>query len=240
MNKLILLVLKFFDFFHQRKILKFLKSKKIIFDIFFDVGAHHGETIKIYTKNFDIKNMYCFEASSTNFLNLKKKINRIKFKETNLILENYALGANKANTQMKQMIESSSSTINEINLDSKYFKKKKKLLLRSKNDNFFKMINVQQITLKDYMIEKNINKIDFLKIDTEGYEFEILKGADNFLEKIQFLILEHHYHDMIKKNYKYQDINNLLKKFNFKKIYKAKMFFRKTFEYIYENQGFLK
>jgi len=126
MNKLILLVLKFFDFFHQRKILKFLKSKKIIFDIFFDVGAHHGETIKIYTKNFDIKNMYCFEASSINFLNLKKKINRIKFKETNLILENYALGANKANTQMKQMIESSSSTINEINLDSKYFKKKKK------------------------------------------------------------------------------------------------------------------
>ena len=81
---------------------------------------------------------------------------------------------------------------------------------------------------------------DFMKIDTEGYEFEILKGADNFLEKIQFLILEHHYHDMIKKNYKYQDINNLLKKFNFKKIYKAKMFFRKTFEYIYENQGFLK
>ena len=39
---------------------------------------------------------------------------------------------------------------------------------------------------------------------------------------------------MIKKGYKFKDINNLLIKNNVKKIYKAKMPFRKSFEYIYK------
>ena len=46
---LIKLVLSFFDFFNQKKILSFFKKNiesKISF--FVDVGAHHGETIKIF------------------------------------------------------------------------------------------------------------------------------------------------------------------------------------------------
>ena len=33
----------------------------------------------------------------------------------------------------------------------------------------------------EYVIEKNIKTIDFLKIDTEGSEFDIIKGFGNFL-----------------------------------------------------------
>ena len=46
-------------------------------------------------------------------------------------------------------------------------------------------------------------------------------------------MFEHHYDNMIKKDYTFRDINKLLIKNNFKKIYKLKMPFRKTFEYIY-------
>ena len=49
-------------------------------------------------------------------------------------------------------------------------------------------------------------------------------------------MFEHHYDDMIKKNYKFHDINTLLVKNNFTQIYKSRMPFRKTFEYIYLNQ----
>jgi len=38
---------------------------------------------------------------------------------------------------------------------------------------------------------------------------------------------------MIKKNYTFSDINNFLKKNSFTKVFKAKMPFRKSFEYIY-------
>ena len=88
------------------------------------------------------------------------------------------------------------------------------------------------------MIKNNILKIDFLKIDTEGYEFEILSGAKNNITNINLVLFEHHYHDMIKKNYKFSNLHDLLYKNNFEQIYKAKMPFRKTFEYIYKNKTY--
>ena len=88
------------------------------------------------------------------------------------------------------------------------------------------------------MSKKNISKIDFLKIDTEGYEFEVLSGAKNNIKNVNLVLFEHHYHDMIKKNYKFGDVHKLLNKNNFEQIYKAKMPFRKTFEYIYRNRTY--
>ena len=41
---------------------------------------------------------------------------------------------------------------------------------------------------------------------------------------------------MILKNYKFGDIHKLLKNFGFVMIKKIKMKFRKSFEYVYENQ----
>ena len=46
-------------------------------------------------------------------------------------------------------------------------------------------------------------------------------------------MFEHHYDNMIIKDYTFRDINNFLIMNNFSQIYKIKMPFRKTFEYIY-------
>jgi len=43
----------------------------------------------------------------------------------------------------------------------------------------------------EYIIENNIKDIDFLKIDTEGYEFNVLKGFDSFLENIKIIQFEY-------------------------------------------------
>ena len=44
---------------------------------------------------------------------------------------------------------------------------------------------------KDYVIDNNIQNIDFLKIDTEGYELRVLQGFDNFLENIKIIQFEY-------------------------------------------------
>ena len=77
-----------------------------------------------------------------------------------------------------------------------------------------------------------------MKIDTEGYEFKVLIGLKDKLQKVKIVLFEHHYDDMLKKGYTFSDINALLVKNNFKQIYKIKMPFRKTFEYIYINKKF--
>ena len=156
-------------------------------------------------------------------------------KKKKIVLENSALGSTERKISIKQMVESSSSTIRDINHNSKYLIKKKKLLYSNKDD-FFKKIEVNQITLNKYTTINSIEKIDFLKIDTEGYEFDVLLGLKNKIEKVKFILFEHHYHDMIKKNYTFSDINYFLLKNNFTQIYKSKMPFRKTFEYIYEQK----
>ena len=72
-----------------------------------------------------------------------------------------------------------------------------------------------------------------MKIDTEGYELEVLKGLENDIKNVNCVLFEHHYDNMINKGYRFSDINNLLLKNDFKQVLKLKMYFRKTFEYIY-------
>ncbi len=232
-------ILSIFDFYYQKKLFYFLKKRGYKnFDFFFDIGAHHGESIKLFLKNFEIKNIYSFEASSENYKILQKNSKNLKkkFADTNIVIENYAVGDDEKVIKMKQMNESSSSTINSYNVNSKYFKKKSLFLFSSKEKNFFSEIDVNQVSLSNYIIKKNINKIDFIKIDTEGYEYHVLKGLKNQSKKIKLILFEHHYDNMLIKEYKFTDIHNFLIRNNFKQIYKYKMAFRKTFEYVYELQ----
>jgi FkbM family methyltransferase len=146
------------------------------------------------------------------------------------------MGDKISKSYINQTIESSSSTMNEINKESKYLKKKLQILNIRDKHVFYHKIPIQVITLDSFIDKHNIQSIDLLKIDTEGYELNVLKGASKYSQKIKLIYFEHHYDDMIIKNYKFGDIHNLLKEKGFKMIKKSKMLFRKSFEYVYENQ----
>jgi hypothetical protein len=101
---LTLKILNIFDFFHQRRIIKYLHKKGFkSFDNILDVGAHKGESINLFLSNFKIKTIYSFEASPTTFKILLDKIDyfRNKFKSSKIIIENYAIGAVKKKSIIK-------------------------------------------------------------------------------------------------------------------------------------------
>ena len=125
-----------------------------------------------------------------------------------------------------------------MNFNSKYLQKKLKVLNVKKIDEFYQKLPVKIITLDKYILEKKQKNIDILKIDTEGFELNIIKGLQVNHKIIKFIYFEHHYDDMIKKDYTFKDINLVLKKFGFQKVFKSKMVFRKSFEYIYKNSNF--
>ena len=234
-SRLIITVLNFFDYFQKKKIINLFKKKFNTQIVVFDVGAHYGETIKLFLKNLNVKKIYSFEPSPINFEVLRN--NTLRYRSNTVRIFNSGLGEKISTDLINQTIESSSSTMNQINTESKYFKKKLKILNIKDKNKFFKKFEVKLLTL-DYFIKKNsIDFIDLLKIDTEGYELNILKGLSEYSDKVHLVYFEHHYDDMIIKNYKFGDIHDLLIKKNFKMIKKSKMIFRKSFEYVYENQN---
>ena len=238
-QKIILWLLSFFDYSYQKKWIKFLKENKYNeFKILIDVGAHKGESIELFSENFIIKKIISFEASPINFEYLKMKIekNKKRYNNTEIVLENIALGAENKIIEFKQFNESSSSTIKKIDEESKYYKRKFKLINFLSNKKIYTKLQIKVSKLKDYIEKNDLKKIDFMKIDTEGYELEILLGLENKIQLIDIIMFEHHYDSMIQKGYKFADINKLLIKNHFNKIYKSRMPFRKTFEYIYKKR----
>tara|TARA_B100000886_G_scaffold298400_1_gene226514 strand:+ start:109 stop:834 length:726 start_codon:yes stop_codon:yes gene_type:complete len=227
-------ILNFLDFFQQKTILNFIKNKINEDIVFFDVGAHYGESVKLFSNKFTFKECHCFEASPMNFEILRKNIDRLSIKK-DIFLNKVGVGSTNKSSFINQTKESSSSTINDFNLESKYLKRKMKILNIKNKDQYFKKIPIKIISLDEYVTKLKIRKIDLVKIDTEGFEFDVIKGMRKTSNKIKLIYFEHHYDDMIKKNYNFRDINSILIKYGFKKIFKSKMYFRKSFEYIYEN-----
>jgi len=51
------------------------------------------------------------------------------------------------------------------------------------------LLNIRKA--KDYIVEKNIQNIDFIKIDTEGYELKVLQGFEDSLQNIKIIQFEY-------------------------------------------------
>jgi len=233
------LIVKLIDFFYKKKIISFFMSNlEHTPDTLIDVGAHKGETILDFLNSFKFKNIYSFEASNKTFHDLELKLKKIKkkFNLTNIEIFNLAVGNSNEKNIFYEQPDSNSSTFNIIDKNSSYFKRKNKILsfFFLNNKNIVNKTEIFQIKLGEFIRQKNINYVDILKIDTEGYEFEVIKGLEQEIKKIKFIYFEHHYDNMIKKNYKYSDIHNYLKINGFSKVFKIKMPLRKSFDYIYK------
>jgi FkbM family methyltransferase len=233
-DKILKFSINIIDSKNKKKILNFFKKKfKNVSLFILDVGSHHGETISFFSNNFDVNQIHGFEPSITNFYILKKNTKNLK----NIQIHNYGLGNKYGVFDFTQTSESSSSTFVQINEKSSYFKKKYLILNLGKKKNNLKKTKCSLDTGKNFFQKNDLKYVDLLKIDTEGFEFEVLEGIDEHIKKIKFIYFEHHFDDMLQKSYKLSNIHNLLIAKNFKKVFKLKMSFRKAFEYVYENKG---
>ena len=76
--KILIFFLNLLDFINKKKVINFFKKEISNINLFVDVGAHEGETSNLFSKYLNIKKIYCFEPSSINYKNLKKKLQKKK------------------------------------------------------------------------------------------------------------------------------------------------------------------
>ena len=132
------------------------------------------------------------------------------------------------------MPNDSASTFHKINNKSR---------LRDKIINFIGLMPIKkkvEIFPLNYFIKKyQIKNIDILKIDTEGYEEEVLKGVNykNF-KKIKYIVIEKHTNKNLYKDYSFKNIEKILTKNNFYLIKKFKDYLWNYEDLIFKNKKF--
>ena len=198
--------------------------------IIFDIGCHKGETLDLIKKNFFFRKIYAFEPN-------RELVEKLKVKYKDVYFVDKAVGEKKCKKIYFKSKFSPINTLREKNKSSNYLNFKKKIIsiiYATNNSDIEEEVDV--ISLKSFIKDLKIKSVDLVKIDTEGYEFQIINGLGNCLKKIKILLFEHHYDDSLIKNYKFSDINLLLNKSGFKLVFKNKMLFRNIYEYIYVNE----
>ena len=145
-----------------------LKSKlKFPVSTIFDIGANVGQTAIWFNDYFKYANIYSFEPVKKTYLKLLDNTNNIE----QIKCLNFALGEKEELINIKLFAEES-STLNSL-----------KELSQNIDSNFTETIQVISGDL--FCTQNNINQIDLLKIDTEGFEIEVLKGFSEMLKNSQ-------------------------------------------------------
>lgn len=195
--------------YHHKRIIKFLSNYNI--DLIIDVGSHKGEFLKNTIPHILFKKAYTFEPQIGVFDILKNNLIN-----DNRILNNN-LGISDINGKKILTIDklTSTSSMSELNKDS-FFLKLKNFLLRQKNKK--ETYEVKTSTIDNYFKDFDL-KNSLLKIDVEGHELKVLRGAKNTVKEVNFILIENQFMDIYKDN-KIKECDDFLKRNQFDLIKK--------------------
>ena len=129
----------------------------------FDVGANRGQTYTQFRHDFPDAMIHCFEPIRTPFTELSK----VTAGDPRVICENVALG------------EAAGSQVVTLHAEKDFLNSLRADLMNSAPGAEFQTVKIE--TLDGYLSAKGIQSVDLLKIDTEGYELHVLKGASQSL-----------------------------------------------------------
>ena len=143
---------------------KYLKKKLINLQdlIVFDIGANLGSFSKNVLKTFPSANveLHLFEPNNSLVIKLKNTFNQSK-------VNGFAISDKNEQTKLYiSNISSQSSLIRNNSFVGKDVEEQ----------------NIESIRLDSYIMNENIENINLLKIDIEGYELNALKSLGIYLE----------------------------------------------------------
>ena len=233
---------KIFSFFHRfiekqyhlRQLSKILMKLNVTKNpTIFDVGSNEGESIDFFLNLFDNPKIYSFEPETKSY---QKLLNKYK-KNKAINLFKFAFGNKKEELKLKINVKSSTSTLSKINTKSKYYHLKSLILNRSKNNIFLGEEKVKVKKIDDFFYQKKIKTIHILKIDTEGFELNVIRGAKKALKKTKIIIIEFQLNDMYL-NYNPKKIDDFLINNNFTLVAALKFPFMLYEDRIYINKKY--
>ena len=166
------------------------------------VGAHKGGELE-YIESIS-SNILLFEPQKNIFEELKRKI------KIGTIAENFALGSenNKECLMFKEFNnDCQSSSLLKPALHLKQYP----------SIQFTASETVEVKTLDSYL-EESTQEYNILMIDVQGFELNVLKGAENTLPNIDYILCEVNRQELYENCARVEEIDNYLSSFGFNRI----------------------
>lgn len=167
------------------------------------VGGHIGQEMESYKKN-NVTNLIVFEPQKVPFQKLSSVVDSIGFDNVTLI--NKALGNSCESVEM---------ICNDDGLCSSILNPKH-VLEQYPNIIFDRKEVVEMVTM-DSIIEENHN-YNFLNMDTQGYELEVLKGATKTLQNIDCVYTEVNNTEVYENNALIEEIDEFLQDYDMVRV----------------------
>jgi len=142
-------------------------------DVCIDVGGNKGYYTYKFEQLTQSSNIYTFEPILANYKFLKKLFHQCH-------IFNYALSNKNCISKFKIPIVNNKLLHTRGKLDFKIIEE---------NETDFQTVNVECITLDSFVNTRNIKKIDFMKVDVEGNELNVIHGATESIKKFKPTIL---------------------------------------------------
>jgi FkbM family methyltransferase len=179
-------------------------------DIVIDVGAHLGRYTLISSNKVGTKGKVIAIEANPQVVELLKKNLNLNIQSKNVIPLNYAVYSHKSKIKLflhEQSIVSVYSPHNTVVAERYNRSRERERFVEVTTDTLDNIIN---------SIGINLEKINWIKIDVEGAELEVLKGAHNILSKSKDIALLIEVHNIAEGRNLYENIMELLKTYNFK------------------------
>lgn len=159
----------------------FVKNYNNQNDIVLDIGAHIGDYTHSLREAGSKAKIYCFEPHPINFKKLD--LNSSKF-NYHAVME--GVGHQKDTLKMYDYANNTGSQ------HASLFKE----VIEDLHGGEAVAVEVPIITIDEFVSEKSITSISLLKIDTEGNEYNVIKGARNSIESGIIKIIHFEFNEM--------------------------------------------
>lgn len=170
----------------------------------FEIGANYAQDAEYLRKSFDIdeKDVYIFEPHPQILAEVKRMYN---FNAVDLAVSNV----------------NGKTVFHAIDVKKNEYKNSGISSLRNgltTNKNNFIDVEVELIRMDDFMRQHQIDSIDFLKLDVEGMNYEVLEGFGERLANVKAIQTEGEYLQYWEGQKLYKDIEEILIKNGFKLV----------------------
>ena len=146
--------------------------------VILDVGAHHGESVEFFKSIFPQCEIRSFEPDPQSFAALRSVADRVGTKAYNTAVSDKSSRVDYYAQDLSHL--GGLYPINRDSVDSLGYAKS------ASNTK----ITVQSTTLAEFMSTSGISEVDLLKIDVQGAEEDVLKGAGDALRVVKNISVE--------------------------------------------------